>query len=306
MLLTVIILGATSSILLFLLLLQKYENRNIVNQLRKIKTKDTNVLVHSKGSGKISANLINEINFLLQEVRHSKVCYQQKNHALERMMTNISHDLRTPLTSAMGYIQIIQNAGLTEEEKRRELAIVEKRLIRLEELINSFFEFSQVISSEKEPEKSECNMIAILEESIAHYFDDYCAKGREIVFQYSQPRLMLYSNKNMLLRIFDNLMNNICKYAQASTRAYVNIEKQEETGKIVFRNISKYALNIESEELLERFVRGDGSRNTEGSGLGLSIANSLTELMGGTFELVTDGDLFKVIVTFQTVKDHRE
>lgn len=294
MLLTVIIFGATSSILLFLLLLQKYENRNIVNQLRKIKTKDTNVLVHSKGSGKISANLINEINFLLQEVRHSKVCYQQKNHALERMMTNISHDLRTPLTSAMGYIQIIQNAGLTEEEKRRELAIVEKRLIRLEELINSFFEFSQVISSEKEPEKSECNMIAILEESIAHYFDDYCAKGREIVFQYSQPRLMLYSNKNMLLRIFDNLIGNALKHGIGNLVIAIELT---ETIQITFKN-KLYSTDIDMNHIFDEFYTTDISRTKGNTGLGLAIVKQFVEMLGGTVSAELFDGMLSLTVVF--------
>ncbi len=119
-----------------------------------------------------------------------------------------------------------------------------------------------------------------------------------MIVQGSNEPLFIRADSRHLWRIFDNLMNNICKYAQPLTRAYVNIEKPDESGRIVFRNISKYALNISSEELTERFVRGDSSRNTEGSGLGLSITKSLTELMNGTFELVIDGDLFKVIVSF--------
>ena len=179
MLLTLLILGITSAILLFLLLLQRQEIRSISHQLKEIKEQDTNLLVHSDGNN--SAELINEINALLQELQRSRIHYQQKNHALEQMMTNISHDLRTPLTSAMGYIHIIQNADLSEAEKERELSIIEKRLTRLEELINSFFEFSRIISNEKPPEKSDVNIVAVLEESIAHYYDDYCAKNREII-----------------------------------------------------------------------------------------------------------------------------
>ena len=114
-----------------------------------------------------------------------------------------------------------------------------------------------------------------------------CASGSQI-----------RADSRHLWRVFDNLMNNICKYAQPLTRAYVNLEREEERALIVFRNISREPLNITSEELMERFVRGDGSRSTEGNGLGLSIARSLTELMGGTLTLVVDGDLFKVILSF--------
>lgn len=125
-------------------------------------------------------------------------------------------------------------------------------------------------------------------------------KSRELTLLISKPEedLVIRADGRHLWRIFDNLLNNIYKYAQPGTRVYLNLEKKERQLKIIFRNTSKCALNISGEELKERFVRGDSSRNTEGSGLGLSIATSLTELMGGRFELVIDGDLFKVILTF--------
>ena len=113
---------------------------------------------------------------------------------------------------------------------------------------------------------------------------------------------MLNADSRHLWRVFDNLMNNICKYAQPDTRAYVNLEQADERAVITFRNISREPLNITGEELMERFVRGDSSRNTEGNGLGLSIARSLTELMDGSLDLIVDGDLFKVVLTFPVVK----
>ena len=111
----------------------------------------------------------------------------------------------------------------------------------------------------------------------------------------------ILADGRLLWRIFDNLMNNVCKYAQNGTRVYLGVEEINGTAVITFRNISRYPLNISSNELMERFVRGDSSRNTEGSGLGLSIAKSLIELQKGTFELVVDGDLFKVILTFDEI-----
>ena len=293
MLPALIILGTVSCILLFLLFLQKYENKNITNQLREIKTKDTNVLVHSKGSGKASAELINEINFLLREIRRSRVQYQQKKHTLEQMMTNISHDLRTPLTSAMGYIQIIQNADLTEEEKKRELAIIEKRLIHLEELLDSFFEFSQIISSEKAPEKTECNIIAILEESIAHYFDDYCAKDREIIFQYKKTRMLIYSNKNMLLRIFDNLIGNALKHGVGNLMISVDLI---ENIQITFKN-ELYNTDIDMNHIFDEFYTTDISRTKGNTGLGLAIVKQFAEMLGGTVSAdLLDGMLSLTVI----------
>jgi signal transduction histidine kinase len=141
----VVILGIASAILLFLLILQRHGIRNITRQLNAVRTKDTNLLVHSPYGNKTSDEMINEINQMLKEVRRNRIDYSRKSHNLEQMMTNISHDLRTPLTSAMGYINLINNSQLSEEEKNREIAIVEQRLVRLEELINSFFEFSKII-----------------------------------------------------------------------------------------------------------------------------------------------------------------
>ena len=138
----------------------------------------------------------------------------------------------------------------------------------------------------------------MLTQTIGEFEEKLKAGQIELIVQDSKEPLYIQADPRHLWRIFDNLMNNICKYAQASTRAYVNIENDGTNGKIIFRNISKYALNIDSEALMERFVRGDSSRNTEGNGLGISIAKSLTELMQGRFELIVDGDLFKVILTF--------
>ena len=148
------------------------EINNITLQLNEVKDINTNLLIHSKTG--TADQLINEINSLLRKIRDIRADYSRKSHELEQMMTNISHDLRTPLTSAMGYINLIQNADLSETEKSRELDIVGQRLVRLEELINSFFELSQIVSSGKEPEKTEINLISLLEESIVHYYDDYC------------------------------------------------------------------------------------------------------------------------------------
>lgn len=151
MLCAVIILIIITVVLLFLLFLKSSEIDSIKNQLQEIGSKNTNTLIRSENG--MANKLIYEINCLLKEMRRSKIEYNQKNRALDRMMTNISHDLRTPLTSAMGYISLLRNSDLSEEEKCRELEIVENRLLRLEELIDSFFEFSQIVSSGKEPDK---------------------------------------------------------------------------------------------------------------------------------------------------------
>lgn len=295
MLIAVIILSVIAVVLLFLVLLQRREIKSISRQLSDIKEQDTNELIHSAGSGKTYTELINKINGLLKEMQHSRIYYQQKNHALEQMMTNISHDLRTPLTSAMGYIRIIQSSDLTEDEKERELAIVEKRLIRLEELINSFFEFSKIISNGKSPEMTNVNLTAALEESIAHYYDDYCAQNREIVFDCSQHKLMINSNKNMLLRIFDNLISNALKHGSGSLTVSACAVADEIRIKFANRLCSS---DMDIDRIFDEFYTTDISRTKGNTGLGLAIVKQFTEMLGGTVSAENSGSLFVLTIAF--------
>ena len=298
MLLTIIILGITSCVLLFLLLLQRHEIGNIAKQLREIKPQDTNTLVHSNGNGRTSADLINEINSLLREMQRSRIYHRQKNHALDQMMTNISHDLRTPLTSAMGYIHIIQSSNLTEEEKSRELAIIEQRLLRLDELINSFFEFSQIISNEKAPEKTALNIISVLEESMAHYYDDYCTQNREILFQCRQHKLMVYSNKSMLLRIFDNLVSNALKHGVGDLTISVDMVQDVssgETAQIKFVN-KLIDSNMDTTHIFDEFYTTDISRTKGNTGLGLAIVKEFAEILNGSVSAQNQDSIFELTV----------
>lgn len=288
----VIVLSIAAAVLLLLCILQKRELRYIEKQLAEIKDEDTNILIHS-GNGTADA-LINRINTLLKELREMRAVYTQKSHAIEQMMTNISHDLRTPLTSAMGYINIIQNTDLPEEEKSRELAIVEKRLIRLEELIGSFFEFSQIISSGKQPEKTELNLVSVLEESIVHYYDDYCDRGRQIIFHCDTHRLLLSSNQNMLMRIFDNLISNALKHGEGNLTISVDCTERIQ---ICFENVL-LSPNIDTEHIFNEFYTTDISRTKGNTGLGLAIAKQFTEMLGGSISAETEGTLFRVMLSF--------
>lgn len=290
--LVIIIIAAV--ILLLLLILQRYEIKNISRQIDEIKSGDTNQLIHSSGSDKAYGELINEINSLLREMRDRKFHYRKKSHALEQMMTNISHDLRTPLTSAMGYIGIIKNSDLSDEEKEREIEIIEKRLVRLEELINSFFEFSKIISSDTPPEMSELNLNAILEESIVHYYDDYCGQGREIILDCEIPKIIIRTNHNMLMRIFDNLIGNALKHGEGNLTVSV---KKSETVMLCFEN-RLTASEIDTDRIFDEFYTTDISRTKGNTGLGLAIAKQFTEMLGGKISADFGGGIFAVTIEF--------
>lgn len=292
MIIAVILLSITSVILLISYIQSKIEIKSITNQLKYLRSKETNMLVHSENDK--ADELILEINSLLKGVRKIHIDYQKKNHALEQMMTNISHDLRTPLTSAMGYINLIQHSELSEEEKNRELAIIEKRLIRLEELINSFFELSQIVSSGKEPEKAEINLVSILEEAIVHYYDDYCNQGRQIVLKCEHRKLIFLSNQNMLLRIFDNLINNALKHGTGVLT--ITVEAAENL-QITFTN-ELASPDIDIEHIFDEFYTTDISRTKGNTGLGLAIAKQFTEMLGGDIQASQNGDLFILTTQF--------
>ena len=290
--LTALVISITAAlVLLFLLIVQKHEIKGITKQLRNLKNKDTNGQVHTIGAHK---ELIGEINSLLREIRENRIDYRQKNHAVEQMMTNISHDLRTPLTSAMGYIQIIRNSDLSEDEKSRELAIVEQRLIRLEELINSFFEFSQIISSGKVPEKETVNLAAVLEEAVVHYFDDYQNRNRKIILNCAEHKLPMISNKNMLMRIFDNLISNALKHGEGDLSISVNINDEI---RIRFENnLSDPSVDIS--HVFDEFYTTDISRTKGNTGLGLAIAKQFTEILGGSISARNTDGHFELVLSF--------
>ena len=286
----VIILSLALVVMLTLYWLQRREIRSITKQLSDLKRMDTNVLVRSENGS--ADRLIIQINLLLKQMREMHTQYNRKNHALDQMMTNISHDLRTPLTSAMGYIDLILHSDLAEDEKQRELAIIERRLMRLEELINSFFELSKVISGGKQPEKTELNLISVLEESIANYYDDYCGGGRQIVFRCGVRKLMIESNRNMLLRIFDNLIGNALKHGINDLT--VEVEAGEQI-RLTFSNLLA-SYDIDTEHIFDEFYTTDISRTKGNTGLGLAIARQFTEMLGGQISAALENGRFCLTV----------
>ncbi|MBO5303522.1 MAG: HAMP domain-containing histidine kinase [Lachnospiraceae bacterium] len=222
------------------------------------------------------------------------------------LITNVSHDIKTPLTSIINYVDLLEKEDISNPKVQEYLEVLSRQSTRLKKLIEDLMEASKASTGNLAVAAECCDAGVMLTQTVGEFEEKLKAGQIELLVQNSKEPVYICADPRHLWRIFDNLMNNICKYALGNTRAYVNIEKTGGYGRIIFRNISKYALNIDSDELMERFVRGDSSRNTEGSGLGLSIAKSLTELMHGTFELVVDGDLFKVIVTFPITEKNDE
>lgn len=219
------------------------------------------------------------------------------------LITNVSHDIKTPLTSIINFSDLI----LREKPENPKIAEYAEHLhgqsTRLKKLIEDLMEASKASTGNLVAKKEICDVRVLLGQCIGEYEPRLAQHQLELIVKQCPEPFKIMADTRMLWRVFDNLMNNICKYAQAGTRVYLSTEKLENRVQITFKNVSKYALDISPEELMERFVRGDLSRHTEGNGLGLSIVRSLMDLQGGKIELAVDGDLFKAILEFPVLAE---
>lgn len=214
------------------------------------------------------------------------------------LITNVSHDIKTPLTSIINYVDLLEKEELNNENAAEYLEVLERQSERLKKLIQDLIESSKAASGSLPVNMEKLEAGVFLVQTVGEFEEKITENQLELIVKRPEKEVYITADGKYFWRVIDNLMNNICKYAQPSTRVYINLEEKEGEVVIIFRNTSKYPLNISSEELMERFVRGDSSRHTEGSGLGISIAKSLMELMGGAFHLSVDGDLFKVELVF--------
>ena len=222
-----------------------------------------------------------------------EVAQRMKSERLKtELITNVSHDIKTPLTSIINYVDLLQKAK-TEEERAEYLAVLDRQSHRLKKLTEDLVEASKASTGNMNVNLEPTNTQEIINQSFGEYSAKLEAGRLNTVISIPEPVPVVMADGRLLWRVIDNLFNNVVKYALPETRVYVDVRVEGSDAVISMKNISRAALNVSVDELLERFVRGDASRTTEGSGLGLNIAKSLTELQHGTFSINTDGDLFK-------------
>lgn len=214
------------------------------------------------------------------------------------LVTNVSHDLKTPLTAILTYIELLKKEDITEEERTAYIETLEKKSNRLKGLIEDLFEVSRAVSNSVELQQSEVDFVKIVKQTAVEQEEMFATANLTLRQTMPEESCMVYVDGQKTYRIFENLFSNICKYAMPGSRVYVRVFEKAGWYYAELKNMSAMELTVAAEELTERFVRGDASRNTEGSGLGLAIAKSLTEVQGGSFGVESDGDLFKVEVGF--------
>lgn len=214
------------------------------------------------------------------------------------LITNVSHDIKTPLTSIVNYVDLLKKEDVQPEKAKEYIAVLGRQSARLKKLTEDLVEASKASSGTLPVHLEAVDVNVLLSQVSGEYQSRFELCKLEPIVKLSSEDPQILADGKLLWRVFDNLLSNICKYAMPGTRVYFTSEVQDGRVSISFKNISNYPLDITADELLERFVRGDSSRSTEGSGLGLSIAQSLTGLQKGTFDLVVDGDLFKANLSF--------
>lgn len=219
------------------------------------------------------------------------------------LITNVSHDLKTPLTSIVSYVDLLKKENIENETATGYIEVIDRQSAKLKKLTEDLVEASKATSGAVAVNKEVLNIGELINQFVGEFSERLEAAEIVPVINLPEEEIKVFADGRLLWRVFDNLIQNIIKYAQPGTRAYFDLVAGEEKAALTIRNISKEPLNMSAEALMERFVRGDASRNSEGNGLGLSIAKSLTELCGGTFDLMLDGDLYKVIITVPIITD---
>lgn len=219
-------------------------------------------------------------------------------HLKTELITNVSHDIKTPLTSIVNYVDLLKKEDIPSPEAREYIAVLDRQSHRLKKLTEDLVEASKASSGVLNVDLQPTDVNVLFSQIEGEYQERLAACQLTLVTQSPAPGTVIRADSRLLSRVMDNLVSNICKYALPSTRVYVVSTLSRETVTISFKNVSRDELNISPDELMERFVRGDASRHTEGSGLGLSIARSLVQLQGGRFDLAIDADLFRADITF--------
>lgn len=246
------------------------------------------------------AKAVNEMGDGLQEALDAIL----KNERLKaELITNVSHDLKTPLTSIVNYVDLLKREHLEGERVQHYIEVLEQKSGRLKQLTEDLVEASKISSGNVEVQMMRMQLQSMIQQAYGEFQERLEERGLTAEWTMDKEPICIMADGRHLWRVLENLLGNIYKYAMEQTRIYIEVKKEGQNAVLSLKNTSQEKLTIDAEELTGRFVRGDKSRNTEGSGLGLSIAQSLTEIQGGTFRLTVDGDLFKAVITFPVAEE---
>lgn len=290
-----VLLDSVVGVLLFRRSAEYTEIVEGINRIRDGKSDTQLDLGHLHGSSRQLADAVNHIG---EGIRKAVKTSMKDEQMKTDLITNVSHDIKTPLTSIINYVDLLKRLKIEEEPAKGYIDILDGKAQRLKQLTDDLVEASKLSSGNIELNKEKLDLAELINQSIGEFSERLDEKGLSLVFEKGDTPSFIFADSSRMWRVMENLFNNIGKYAMEGTRVYIDILNEQGRVRATVKNISKQKMSIRPEELTERFIRGDSSRSTEGSGLGLFIAQSLVQAQGGTFEIVIDGDLFKVMLSF--------
>lgn len=249
----------------------------------------------------IYKELTNNINHIGDGLKTAVETSIKDERMKTELITNVSHDLKTPLTSIINYIELLKKEEMASDDAKHYIEVLDGKAQRLKQLTEDLVEAAKATSGNIELTMMTIDFNELMGQAIGEFEEKFAKKELEVVAHYPEEPVKIMADGRRLYRVLENVLQNVCKYAMPKTRVYIDLLKNQDKAVFTVKNVSDAPLNISPEELMERFTRGDESRTTEGSGLGLSIAKDLTSLQGGSFNIVLDGDLFKVVIEFTLV-----
>lgn len=282
--------------------------QRILKSIELIRDGDLTHKVAEEGMHGEDLHLARAVNSIGESVRTAVETSMKDERLKADLITNVSHDIKTPLTSIINYVDLIKRENVQEPKIREYIEVLDVKSQRLKQLTDDLVEASKISSGNIVLQWEKINLVELLNQTIGEFSEKFEEKALHPVINAPKGFVLIEADSRRIWRVIENLFNNVCKYALPGTRVYIDLEFMEEDEadrriRLSIKNISAQPLKVKPEELTERFIRGDESRTTEGSGLGLSIAKNLTEAQRGRFEIVVDGDLFKVNLIFPLIQE---
>ena len=286
---------------------QSLDRDKIIHVIESIKDGDVKAKVDTTDLHADNINLAEAVNSIGDGIDMAVNTSMKDEKLKADLITNVSHDIKTPLTSIINYVDLIKREDIDNERVKEYVNILDIKSQKLKQLTEDLVEASKISSGNISIELTKINFVELVNQTIGEFFEKFEKSDLQIIFKPQMQNMSIMADARHLWRVIENLLNNVCKYALSGTRVYLDMhleQKENQEDRVIFsiKNISASELNVDASELTERFIRGDVSRTTEGSGLGLSIAKNLTVAQGGSFDIRLDGDLFKVIIGFDAAK----
>lgn len=304
--LSVAMLAGVNLVVLAVLVTDGMQRQKLLTAIQEINSEEGNTRISESGLFAINRQMAAAVNDLGDGLRHALQEQMKSERMKADLITNVSHDLKTPLTSIINYVDLLKREELHNEKANEYLEVLDQKSQRLKQLTEDLVEASRASSGNVVLDIRRIDVKELLMQTSGEFVERFEARGLQLVENLPQNPQYVDADGRRLWRIIENLFRNVEKYAMPHTRVYLDLINDGDRVAFSLKNISESPLNISPEELTERFTRGDESRSTEGSGLGLSIAKDLTEIQKGTFEIYLDGDLFKVTVSFPIASETAE